>query len=418
MVQMKFNRNHLFILLTSVALVTVLVIQVRWVLQTARMKEELFNERANLVLTRTAEALSLDTATCKNLVIRAGENEVKVVDSLFAHYMQQYNIRMDYHFEVNEVMQPVYNPMQGIGTGLEPSGDDRQGCYTACLSGDSGDHVLELKLVIPGKSQFIQAEMGLPFIGSVLLILIVILLSWRTVLSLMKEKEIARHTTEFLNNMTHEFKTPITNIALAGSRMVKQDNIRQEDKVQYYAGIIRHENEKLLQQVEQALSIQALERGELPLQLAEVDVHALLQKVVSGFTLQAEERQVQLNMKLAAGKQVVKADAAYLAYAISNLVDNAIKYSGPGATVTIATANENHHLVMTITDTGPGIDRKYRHKIFEPYFRVPTGNVHDVKGTGLGLAYARKIILLHKGTLLLKSEKDKGAVFELTLDHV
>jgi two-component system phosphate regulon sensor histidine kinase PhoR len=125
---------------------------------------------------------------------------------------------------------------------------------------------VELKLIFPDKKDYIMAEMGAPFIASVVLILVVLAMFWRTVLSLMKEKKIAEHTTDFLNNMTHEFKTPLTNIALAGKMMVKDSNLRQEEKVKHYSGIILEENEKLRLQVEQVLSMTALERGESPLE--------------------------------------------------------------------------------------------------------------------------------------------------------
>ena len=262
---MRSGRTYFFITLSSLALLAVLIIQVRWILQTARMKEELFNEKANMVLSRTAETLSSCRDNTGNVKIAADPYTMRRVDSLLNRYMQQYNIRIRYYFEVTPLHFPDKNPYVQSGSS-----------YQTCIGDNDRANPLELKLVFPGKEQYILAEMGVPFITSVILILVVIVLFWRTTLSLMKEKKISEHTTDFLNNMTHEFKTPLTNIALAGRRIAKEAGSRQEEKTQHYAGIILEENEKLRLQVEQVLSMTALERGEIPLQRTELDAHRLI----------------------------------------------------------------------------------------------------------------------------------------------
>src|SRR4051812_12693137 len=199
---MKLNRTYLFVAISSIALVIVLIIQVNWILQTAKVKEELFNEKANMVLSKTAEALSSDSTTYKNMQICVGGNEIHKIDSLLIHYMKFYNIQLGYFFEVKpgSGTSIVKNPLNNFYTEQQR----QQGCYTQCVKDgggrDESNTGFDLKLVFPDKEEFIREEMGILFITSVILILIVFVMSWRTTFSLMKEKEISEHTTDFLNN--------------------------------------------------------------------------------------------------------------------------------------------------------------------------------------------------------------------------
>src|ERR1044072_1828811 len=236
---MKPNRTYLFIAISSVALVIVLIIQVNWIYQTAKIKEELFNEKANLVLSQTAEALSSDSI--KNIEITANGNEKHKIDSLLNHYMIVYNIHLNYYFEVAPLPSSAKIEIGFANTINQQL--QQQDCYQTCIGQESDKNKLQLKVVFPNKKEFIKAEMGKPFIASVVLILVVLIISWRTILSLMKEKKISEHTTDFLNNMTHEFKTPLTNIALAGKMIIKDSGAAQEEKIKHYTGIILEENE-------------------------------------------------------------------------------------------------------------------------------------------------------------------------------
>jgi len=411
---MKLNRTYLFIAISSLALVVVLIIQVNWILQTAKIKEELFNEKANMVLSRTTEALSLDTTIRRSMEVCIGRNEVRVIDSLFNFYMKFYNFHMDYYFEV----KPGAAGDQAAVISSSAPYMEQSCAYKQCLTEDPGKSGFELKLIFPEKEQYILEEMGIPFISSVVLILVVLVMFWRTVLSLLKEKTISQHTTDFLNNMTHEFKTPLTNIALAGKMITKESNIKQEEKIKHYSGIILEENEKLRLQVEQVLSMTALERGEIPLRRTELDVHQLIEECLKCISVQIENKQGNLNLSLEADRFVIMGDRTHLMNAFCNLIDNAIKYSKEELELSIRTSNNAESLVIVFSDKGIGIEKEYQKKVFGKFFRVPTGDVHDVKGFGLGLAYVKKIVELHGGTIELESEKGKGTTFTLRLPNV
>jgi two-component system phosphate regulon sensor histidine kinase PhoR len=412
------NRTFLFVTISSIALFIVLIIQVNWIYQTAKIKEDLFNEKANMVLSRTTEALLSDKETCMKigacidnesdpgLVTKLGKDEVYKIDSLLNYYMKFYNFHIDYTFAVakpgnisieNGMVNFVYN---------KPIEDD------AIANG------VELKLIFPEKRQFIIAEMGKLFITSVLLILIVLILFWRTVQSLLNEKKISEHTTDFLNNMTHEFKTPLTNIALAGKMILKDAAIREEDKIKHYSGIILEENEKLRLQVEQVLSMTALERGEIPVIKSELDFHQLIHDSLKYISIQIENKQGNIQLNLGADRFVVMGDRTHLTNALCNLIDNAVKYAREKPALSIQTLNSGQNLIVIVSDEGIGIEKEYHKKVFDKFFRVPTGDVHDVKGFGLGLSYIKKIIELHEGSIALQSEKGKGSTFTITIPNV
>lgn len=406
-IQMKQVQTYIFIAISSIALVIVLIIQLNWIFQTAKIKEELFNEKANMVLSRTAEALGSDTETCRNIENSIGNSEIQKIDSLFTHYMKFYNFHIDYSFKV--IKPSLFTPR--IKSTFTTN------VYNKRIEEVVSKNGLELVLIFPEKKQFILAEMGTMFVTSVVLILVVLVMFWRTILSLMKEKRISEQTTDFLNNMTHEFKTPLTNIALAGKMILKDANIRQEDKIKHYSGIILEENEKLRFQVEQVLGMTALERGEIPLRKTALDFHQLIHDCLKCISIQIENKQGHLKLDLEAERFVVMGDKAHFTNALCNLIDNAIKYSGEKPELSIRTSNAGQYLVVVIADKGMGIEKEYQKKVFDKFFRVPTGDVHDVKGFGLGLAYTKKIVELH-GTIELQSEKGKGTTFTITLPNV
>lgn len=414
---MKLNRTNIFIAISSIALLIVLIIQVNWIFQTAKIKEEIFNEKANMVLSKTAEALSSDTVTCKNMETCIGKNEIHKTDSLFTNYMKFYNFHIDYSFEVKKpgsvtAKNESDSPDSHRETGL------KNNVYKKRLEEEATKNGLELNLFLPEKKQFILEEMGTMFITSVILILVVLVMFWRTILSLMKEKKISEHTTDFLNNMTHEFKTPLTNIALAGKMIIKDSTTKQGDKIKHYSEIILEENEKLRLQVEQVLSMTALERGEIPLRKAELDFHELINDSLKYISIQIENKKGNLKLNLNADKFVVMGDKTHLTNALCNLIDNAIKYSKEKPELSIQTSDIGQNLIVIVSDKGIGIEMEYQRKVFDKFFRVPTGDVHDVKGFGLGLAYIKKIVELHEGTIELQSEKGKGTTFTITLPHV
>jgi len=404
---MKKNRSTLFILISSIALIAVLAIQVEWLFETAKIKEELFNEKASIVLSKTVEALEADEQACRKLEECVEATEIEKIDSLFKHYMAFYNFHINYSFEVYSANTSKTEEDTGLLNNV----------YKKKLDEVAIKNGLELNLILPGKKQFIMAEMGPLFITTVLLLLVVLFLFWRTVHSLFKEKKIAVHTAEYLNNMTHEFKTPLSNIALAGKLISKVDNLENPTKIKHYTSIILEENEKLRQQVEQMLSMNALERGELVMQKSIIDLHDLIREAANCMQVQIDHKKGTMSLELEAKNAHINGDKTHLLNGIYNLIDNAIKYVENEPHLSLSTYNADAGIYFKITDNGIGIDKAFHSDVFTNFFRVPTGDVHDVKGYGLGLAYLKKIVILHQGKITLKSEKGNGSTFIIYLPN-
>jgi two-component system phosphate regulon sensor histidine kinase PhoR len=412
------NSNVLFIGLSAIALALLLGIQISWLFKTAQAKEDLFREKANMVLSRTAQELCADKQTCekmsmccmeengKDCKLELGKSEARKIDSLLNYFMGFYNFHIDFSYEV----------IQRAQHSKRFDGNEHNGnVFKKRLEEIAYRNGLELKLILPQRRAFIIEEMGVLFLSSILLIVVVFILFIKTIKALVNEKKLAQRTSDFLNNMTHEFKTPLTNIALAGKLLLRENNIKQEDKIRHYSSIILAENEKLSLQVEQVLSLTALEKGEIPLDMQRINMHDVIQNAVKCISVQTENVGGNLVSNLMATRSFVLGDKAHLSNVVCNLIDNAIKYSKGQPWVSIETKNEGDYFVCSITDKGIGIDANMQQKVFEKYYRVPTGNIHDVKGFGLGLAYVKKMVELHGGEIALTSDLGKGTCVTLKL---
>ena len=405
---MKFKKAYIFLVALSIALLIILIIQINWIVEAAKMKEELFSEKAEMILSKTATDLRSDSFSIQHLPLKMNKDDRSKIDSLIQHYMKVYRIKLDYTFSIAEEKKQDNNQYPLLNL--------QQGNYKTCIN-DDGKNELILHLNFPDKKSFILAEMQMPFIVSVILIVLILILSWITILAVIKEQKIANQTKDFLNNMTHEFKTPITNIALATKMLSKDNSIALNEKWKNYTEIILNENEKLKQQVELILGIVELENGKIPLQKNKINFHELIENAATRMQLQLQSKNGKLDLDLNATNFFINGDLIHLNNMICNFIDNAIKYSDKNPCIKIETSNENNCLLIKVSDNGIGIEKSFHNKIFEKYFRVPTGNLHNVKGFGLGLAYCKMMIKFHYGTVIVNSELSKGTSFTISLPH-
>jgi two-component system, OmpR family, phosphate regulon sensor histidine kinase PhoR len=221
--------------------------------------------------------------------------------------------------------------------------------------------------------------------------------------------------SDFVNNMTHELKTPISTISLA-SQMLKDKSIPIEDKnIDRISDIVSEEARRLSNQVEKVLQMAKFDQGELKLKFREVHLHELIESVVSNFMLQVESKEGILIPSLHADNDLIYADPAHMSNVISNLVDNAIKYTIRTPEIFIETRSKENQINMIFRDNGIGISSSNQRRIFDKFYRIPTGNIHNVKGFGLGLSYVKKIVEEHQGTIKIDSELEVGSVFTICL---
>lgn len=236
-----------------------------------------------------------------------------------------------------------------------------------------------------------------------------------SVWTIMRQKRLGEMKNDFIGNMTHELKTPISTIALSSEVIADPDIINQPERLRNYAEIIRTENDRLRTQVERVLQLSTLDKGDLHLKHEVVDMHKVMRDVVASFRVQLAGRDGRVDVREGAERALVTGDPVHLSNAVTNLVDNAVKYSPDRPQVTISSSNDGDRLRIAVKDRGIGIKREDLRHIFERFYRVHTGNVHNVKGFGLGLHYVDAIVRAHGGHVTVESEPGKGSTFTLEL---
>jgi two-component system phosphate regulon sensor histidine kinase PhoR len=221
--------------------------------------------------------------------------------------------------------------------------------------------------------------------------------------------------SDFINNMTHEFKTPIATINLAADTIVNSRVINDETSIRHFIGMIKKENSRMNKKVETILQIASLDKKEIEFRFENVSMHAIVERAVETIEIQIHQRNGKITLNLDAADPNILGDTEHLSNLVNNLLDNAIKYSPEMPFITISTKNSKGGIILSVEDKGIGMTKAVQSKIFERFYRQSSGNVHDVKGFGLGLNYARSIIEAHKGIITVTSEPGKGSRFEIFL---
>jgi two-component system, OmpR family, phosphate regulon sensor histidine kinase PhoR len=287
-------------------------------------------------------------------------------------------------------------------------------------SGSAGENISRdgaLIVVIPNIRNFVYKTLRWRIVTSVSFTIIILLAFFLTVRTMLRQKKLGKIKNDFINNMTHEFKTPIATISLAVDAMRNEKVINDREKLGYFSSIIKEENQRMNRQVETILRASQLERQEVDLNLKPVYVHQVIKDVVDNFVLQLDEKNGKVELQLNAVNDLVNADEVHFSNLVNNLVDNAVKYSRENIppAIKLITYSNNKHFIMRIEDNGIGMNRETVKKIFERFYRAHTGNVHNVKGFGLGLSYVKTMVEAHHGEIKAESTLGKGTTFTLTL---
>jgi len=338
---------------------------------------------------------------------------VIIVQELIKDELAQRDIKAPFNIEIWSTNNILLNNILNEAALNNPTNTTKYS--TALFKGDIGAAPGKLTIYFPNKKAIIADNMGYLLLPMLALLFLLVGCFAYTLIIIFRQKKVSEMKTDFINNMTHEFKTPVATIMIASESLKDPDINADHKRVQKLANIIYDENVRLGNHIERVLDLARLEKETLKLDQVEVCINDLVSAVTDSMQLRMQNIGGKFSIDLAATKDVVVGDELHFSNVFYNLLDNAIKYSKGDLHVNINSKNVGDTIVVTIADNGIGMSRDHLQKIFDQFYRIPTGNVHNVKGFGLGLSYVQDILRRLNGKITVKSEKDKGTTFEVIL---
>lgn len=435
----------IIIILISLSLIGIIVIQVSWIKNMVLLREEQIKhsveESTKMVGTELAqhkgsyaaggnknnflaENFSLDIFKPVSIGRRFDTDAIrKKFDKAFL----QNNLKdMQYEFGIASFDKVGNAVFENISPHFAKYYfEDTTGNFTVnwalqALSGTAGENLSvdeALFVVIPNIKGFVLKSLRWKIATTVVFTLIILAAFYLTLRTMLRQKKLGEIKNDFINNMTHEFKTPIATISLAVDAMRNEKVIQDREKMGYFSGIIKEENQRMNRQVETILKASQLDKQETDLNLKPLNVHVVIKDVVDNFILQLQEKQGMVHLDLDAQNDLVNADEVHFSNMVNNLVDNAVKYARENVPpiIKVSTQSNAKHFILRIEDNGIGMNRDTVKRIFERFYRAHTGNVHNVKGFGLGLSYVKSMVEAHDGDIKAESTLGKGSTFTVDL---
>lgn len=275
-----------------------------------------------------------------------------------------------------------------------------------------------LIVVVPEISKIVFKDLRPQFIGAILFTLVIITAFALTVRTMLRQKKLSEIKNDFINNMTHEFKTPIATISLAVDALKNEKVQRDPQKLGYFSSIIKEENQRMNRQVETILKSALMDRQEIQLNLKPLNVHKIIGDVADNFILRLQEKQGMLETNLDASSDLIDGDEVHISNLVNNLMDNAVKYAKENVPpiIRIHTSSNGKKFILRLEDNGIGMTKETVKRIFEKFYRAHTGNIHNVKGFGLGLSYVKSVVEAHEGSIKVESTPGKGSCFTIEFD--
>ena len=332
-----------------------------------------------------------------------------ILDSLLKTELMNRDIKAKYQYGVFD-----YNGNEVIVDSVSNINKIRQsGFYAQLFPNDVLETPHFLSIFFPNQKGYLLRTMWMMLLTSVLLLITIVWAFTYTIQTIFKQKKLSEVKNDFISNMTHELKTPISTISLACEALTDADISKNEEVHKSYIGMINQENKRLGLLVESVLKSATWDKGDLKLKKEEFDLHEIIDKAIENISIQVKSKSGNINKNLNAFNSKVKADQVHITNLIYNLLDNANKYSPMQPEIEINTKNFKQGILVTVSDKGIGIKKENLSKIFEKFYRVPTGNIHNVKGFGLGLNYVKAIVEKHGGEISVSSDYGKGTTFNI-----
>ncbi len=427
------------IFLVTGSLIGIIYVQYSWFQNMLLVKDEQLNDRITKSVAAVGKEVSNPGGSLP-ILRRQRKSQLSLGDDLPTELLQrtligdrftQFEIREKLENTFKQYQAPVSNfefavtnnssfmayEMQSPGFATEVADTINNRTFNLVIEPASGTWneglapMENLIVVVPEFKKLVRQQSYWELIGAIVFTLFIMFAFFLTLRTMFNQKKLSEIKSDFINNMTHEFKTPLATISLAVDALNNGKVIQDADKTQYFRGIIKEENRRMNKHVETILQAAALERQEFTLDKKPLHVHDLVNNVLENFELVLKEKNGKVKLNLNAKNDTINADEQHFTNLLSNLVDNAIKYSKEEPDITITTYSTGKHLVMRISDKGIGMSRESVKRVFEKFYRAHTGNLHNVKGFGLGMSYVKTIIDAHKGRIKVESILGKGSTF-------
>ena len=414
------------ILLGAITVMSIIAMQSYWLIERRSHESQSFHQTTSIALSKVAQKMAVvnkSTLPDEQIVKRitpnyyiVNFNDVIDANILEFYLLQEFSSLSNYTDDYSEFEYGIYdcssddmvygNHCSLVASNTPLSNAENLPKY------DEFQYYFGVKF--PSRESDLSTNSGLTWILALMAFITVAFFSY-AIWVIFNQRRYSEMQRDFINNMTHEFKTPSSSIQLSSDYLSKQPAIQNDERLQRYIELIRSQYQRLNTQVEKLLNIARLESAEFKLKPERIDMHELIDEVVDSKAAEVGIRGRVFNRMYNAKSPVITGDRSHLGGVVSNLIDNAVKYSPVEMPIDVMTSDGESQLVVTILDHGIGISPAHQKHLFKKFYRVPSGNVHDIKGFGLGLHYVKKIIQMHKGDILVDSELGKGSRFSFNL---
>ncbi|MCO5232815.1 MAG: HAMP domain-containing histidine kinase [Chitinophagales bacterium] len=407
------------IILAFLSVSGIIATQLYWVKKSLDLQDDQFNHRVHVALNNVANKLISNTNRGIEIeTLNRISNNYYTIDfsaPVIVRNIEEYLIT---EFRNQSLLEPFEYALFDCTTDTLIFGK-----YIYTLDLQNIEHIqfhtpkdenYYLGILFPRKKSYFTDDWTILAVFSIVFIIVLLFFSF-SIITILKQKQVGEIKNDFVNNMTHEFKTPIATIGIASDVLMRKDISNFPDKIFHYAKIISEENIRLKGQVETALQVALTDAKKIQLKKEEIDIHEIILHNVSNFEVRAQERQGHIQTNLEATNSKIIGDKVHITNILHNLLDNALKYCDKTPEILIKTTNKGRNIEIAVQDNGKGIADSNLNHVFEKFYRVSSGNRHDVKGFGIGLFYVKNMIIMHKGSISLKSKLGVGTTFYINL---
>lgn len=422
---MKLSKIRIVVLLGIITVTGIIIFQVFWVLKTFDLKEKQFNQTISIALLNVAERLaSFNNTVLPNespvqqlsstyFVVNVNNViDAKILQNFLKTEFQYRDITIDYEWAIYDCNDDKM--VYGEYVSNTPGKKDK---YKSKTLPTYDKYLYYFGINFPTKTMHIISNLDIWLISSLLLLLTCIFFGY-AIYTILKQRQLTEVQRDFINNITHEFKTPISTIAISSGVLLKPTIISEPERLYKYASVIQEQNKRLEKHVENVLQVAMSERSKIKLVRESVNLHELLAKVSDSFIIGVLNDKMKVELDLKAVNPLISADVSHLTNVIYNLLDNAFKYSKDSLTIIISTFTAGSAIIVTIEDNGIGIGKKHIRKVFRKFYRVPSESTHKVKGFGLGLSYVMNIVKAHRWEIKLESRENVGSKFIIKIPAI